>query len=223
MLFLSAAKRSVTLPPTGLYLTPLYPWLVWFLWKARNLLIFEKKDVTAADSLHRAIAEAKAWQGAQEAFPPRAVLLPLPQPTYLGPPGSISCFTDAACHADDDLGGLSWIFKDDTGRIIFQSSTPQDFIPSALAAEAFAVKLALSYARAADFLRLTCFSDCQELVLLLNSDGLSNQIQGLLDDIKSLSLSFVSVAFKFIPRALNSEADLLAKSSLLSWIPPSEV
>lgn len=66
--------------------------------------------------------------------------------------------------------------------------------------------------------RLTCFSDCQELVLLINSGGRSNEIQGLLLDIKALREYFQSVVFQFIPWAQNSEAELLAKSRL---VPPT--
>lgn len=216
-LFLTSARRMITLPPTGIILTPLFPWIVWFLWKARNLLIFENKIISPEDSLHKAISEAKAWQGAHEVPPPSN---PQPEslltPVLIGSSDSISCFSDAAWAADSNRCGVGWIFKDSTSSIISQNSAYQDHIPSALAAVALAVKLALISAKAADFSRLTCFSDCQELMLLLNSDGLSNEVHGLLLDIRSLRDSFISVVFCFIPRASNSEADFLAKSSLIS-------
>lgn len=41
------AKKMVTLPPIGLGIAPLFPWLLWFMWKARNLLIFEDKCCSA--------------------------------------------------------------------------------------------------------------------------------------------------------------------------------
>lgn len=64
--------------------------------------------------------------------------------------------------------------------------------------------------------RLACFSDCQELMLLLNADGHANELDGLLEDIKLLKTKFTSISFHFVPRIENVEADSLAKSALLS-------
>ncbi|CAA7014090.1 unnamed protein product [Microthlaspi erraticum] len=219
-LLLSNARRMLNLPSTGIYLTPLFPWIVWFLWKARNLRIFEAKSISEEDTIHKAISEAKAWQGAQEA----AVLS---SATTISPPSSlpatdvdvVRCFSDAAWSSDSAFGGMGWLFKDAHGTVISQGTASKSFLPSALAAEAVAIKLALLDARAADILRLVCYSDCKELVLLLKSGGHSNEIQGLLLDISCLLGSFRDVDFVFIPRAQNSEADVLAKSSLLSYNP----
>ncbi|CAA7055762.1 unnamed protein product [Microthlaspi erraticum] len=179
-LFLSAMKQMVTLPPTGVVLTPLYPWIVWFLWKARNLLLFENKTISPEDSLHKAIVEAKAWQGAHE--PPPDQDLPTGNLDLWTLPISgslIACFSDASWSADSCRCGVGWIFKSADNAVMFQDSEAHGFIPSALAAEALAVKLALISARAADFLSLVCFSDCQELVLLLSSDGNQNSMSPL--------------------------------------------
>lgn len=64
--------------------------------------------------------------------------------------------------------------------------------------------------------RLACFSDCQELVILLNSEGHANELDGILADISSLSCCFESISFHFVSRVDNAQADALAKSALLS-------
>ncbi|CAA7018096.1 unnamed protein product, partial [Microthlaspi erraticum] len=180
------ARKLVNLPPTGLSLTPLFPWLVWFLWKARNLLIFEERIVSAQDTYHKAISEAKAWQHsrtASNAASDQSNLPPSLTPRFLPPPDVLSCYTDAAWQASDLRCGAGWIIKNSVGDIVLQGTEVRDFIPSALAAEATAVLLALTYARAANVSQVACFSDCLELISLLNSGGLSLGILGLLIDI----------------------------------------
>lgn len=87
---------------------------------------------------------------------------------------------------------------------------------SVLVAEALALKAVMLAASALGATRLACYSDCQELVLLLNSNGHANELDGILTDIYHLKLSLLSVSFHFVPRSENSLADSLAKSALLS-------
>lgn len=41
------------------------PWILWFIWKARNEKVFKGNDVAPIDSLQMAMAEAEAWLVAQ--------------------------------------------------------------------------------------------------------------------------------------------------------------
>ncbi|RID66812.1 hypothetical protein BRARA_D01927 [Brassica rapa] len=56
--------------------------------------------------------------------------------------------------------------------------------------------------------------DCQLLVRALSSKSSQVELYGIFRDIESLSLSFDFYSVSFIPRSLNSEADLLAKVAL---------
>ena len=42
-----------------------FPWIVWYIWKARNEKIFKDKDITPLDSLQLAVKEAESWTLAQ--------------------------------------------------------------------------------------------------------------------------------------------------------------
>lgn len=55
----------IMLPPVGLGSAALFPWILWFTWKARNLLVFENRIVTAEDTIIKAIKEARSWQEAK--------------------------------------------------------------------------------------------------------------------------------------------------------------
>ncbi|CAE6050810.1 unnamed protein product [Arabidopsis arenosa] len=208
------ARKAITLPPVGVSLTPLYPWLLWFLWKARNLLIFENRLSSEEDTVLRAVKEATAWQEAKALSPlkPTSSKREARSPAHKD---ALWCFSDAAWKAESSCCGLGWIIKDPAKKVIHQGSSSRPFVSSALVAESLALKAAISAALALGVSRVACFSDCQELMLLLNAEGHANEIDGILEDIKLLILNFLSVSFHFIPRVENSEADLLAKSALL--------
>lgn len=56
------------LPPSGVASTPLVPWLLWFLWKARNKYVFENFTGSPADTVSQAIVAAKEWEKAQDSI-----------------------------------------------------------------------------------------------------------------------------------------------------------
>lgn len=70
--FLSNSLTLKVLPPTGLSGSPLPPWLMWNLWKARNYLIFEDRSFKIQEIVLKAIREAKEWSCAQSALPKQA-------------------------------------------------------------------------------------------------------------------------------------------------------
>ena len=43
----------------------MFPWIVWYLWKARNDKCFNNKDTTAMDTLQLVCHEAEVWRIAQ--------------------------------------------------------------------------------------------------------------------------------------------------------------
>lgn len=63
-MLIKQGKDYVPLPPTGLN-APLWPWVVWNLWKARNKLVFENRAFTAQEIVLKSIKDAKEWNDAQ--------------------------------------------------------------------------------------------------------------------------------------------------------------
>ena len=45
--------------------TSMFPWLIWYIWKARNKKCFNNKDISPLDTLQLACHESEAWKLAQ--------------------------------------------------------------------------------------------------------------------------------------------------------------
>ncbi|KAG7588642.1 Ribonuclease H domain [Arabidopsis suecica] len=217
--WLVLASKMVALPPVGLGFTPLYPWVLWFIWKARNLFIFEDKSVSEEDTLLKAIKEARSWQAAK-------LLQTQKKPSQKtkdrveAHSEAISCFSDASWLAKSQVCGLGWIFRNPQNVVIHQGSSSRPFVAPALVAEALALKAAITSALALGVSRMACYSDCQDLVCLLDADGQANELDGILEDIRELCSVFLSCSFHHVSRLYNVEADTLAKSASLLCIPP---
>lgn len=48
------------LPPSGIS-TPIWPWVLWNLWKSCNKLVFEDRKFTAHETVLKSILDAKEW------------------------------------------------------------------------------------------------------------------------------------------------------------------
>ncbi|CAA0384381.1 unnamed protein product [Arabidopsis thaliana] len=159
---------------------------------ARNLLVFENRSITEANTLSKALYVAKlTCQAPKRGIPTTIEAAPL----------SLPCI------------------ETQHQRVIHQGSSSRLHTPSALAAEALAIKSAKSALTAAlrmEFTSITVCSDSQVLTSLLNTETTSNELQGILHDITCLCRSLLSFKFCFISRLANVSADATAKEALFS-------
>ncbi|XP_048612061.1 uncharacterized protein LOC125586243 [Brassica napus] len=73
---LQASLKLVNLPPTGVHLVSLFPWIVWTIWLIRNQRIFHNREFDGRATLTKATTDAREWQQAQqEALAIREALL----------------------------------------------------------------------------------------------------------------------------------------------------
>ncbi|XP_020887659.1 uncharacterized protein LOC110230063 [Arabidopsis lyrata subsp. lyrata] len=219
-LLLSALKPCKNLPPSGLSTTPIYPWILWNLWIARNQLLFEDRFFSEEETLLKAIQEAKNWQSAQlESVPlekalPRNASEPF-EPSY-SDANTICLESDAAWNENAFTCGMGWIGRTYSGSPVFKGTSFTMHVSSALTGEALAVSAALSDALSRGFTKIHLKSDSKVLMDLIHSNEVVNELVGLLHDIRALASLFTSVFFTFVPRAANTLADSLAKASLAS-------
>ncbi|CAH8275139.1 unnamed protein product [Arabidopsis lyrata] len=127
-------------------------------------------------------------------------------------------FSEAAWFQSKIFCGLGWCFKDPLNGKIHHGSFSRPFVLSVLVAEALALKAAFMAALALGVSRLACISDCRELVLLSNTGGHANELDGILADFDLFRSMFLSTFVHFVPRSENYGTEALANASLLSCI-----
>ncbi|XP_024014307.1 uncharacterized protein LOC112088240 [Eutrema salsugineum] len=129
-----------------------------------------------------AIKGAREWQSAQ---PEKKINLKVKRRGSLPqlPQGLIKCFTAGAWREDMRGAGMGWIFKSEGDSITTQGSGTLAFVPSALAAEALAIKGTLNKAIDLGYLYLGIFSDSQSLIQTIIRGKQISEIYGTLTDI----------------------------------------
>lgn len=172
---LSGSRRMINLPPSGIVVA-LYPWIYWQLWKARSSLIFENKEFSEKEVCLKSLSNAQDWQAAQQRT--KTVSQASGRTQLVRPSLKITnCFVDAAWNSDTLDGGLGWIFINHSKITLSQGSATIQFAPSALVAEALALKAAITAASTSEIRELNMFSDSQSFVMLLNAGSEINELK----------------------------------------------
>ncbi|KAL0686501.1 hypothetical protein Bca4012_086178 [Brassica carinata] len=210
-----------TLPPTGVTV-PLWPWVLWNLWKSRNKLVFENRRFTGPEIVLKSIKDAREWGQAQvEATSPISPVafsnhanhrLPCPPPSFH--PGVLVCRVDAAWDSISGKSGIGGIFSGCLTTSLPHIAEAHNHVSSALMAEAIAVHRAVSLAVYSNVRSLAVLSDSLSLIKLLKKGEHQPELFGIMFDIFHFMSLFDVISFHFISRNFNSEADSVAKSVL---------
>ncbi|CAA7040352.1 unnamed protein product [Microthlaspi erraticum] len=216
-LTLKDSKAWLALPPTRAGAGPLFPWIVWAIWKARNQLIFEDRTFSPRETMTKATVEAREWQQAQ--LTPQKTPTGFKPPTGTGtPPNTVSCFTDGAWCDKSGIGGLGWIFTNDAGDTTLKGKEAERFVTSSLMAEALSIRSALLHALETGFTKIHLKSDALGLIRAISSQEQIIEIYGILFDIHALATMFDSIHFSYIPRSQNSLAYSIAKDAKIRFV-----
>ncbi|KAG7537158.1 Helitron helicase-like domain [Arabidopsis suecica] len=95
-----------------------FPWILWYLWKARNSFIFENVRESPQNTLDHAFQEAKDWKAANT--PEDLLVETTRHPSNLSISGDTSpeCQIDGSWHATDTLSGHGWIIMNKESPIL---------------------------------------------------------------------------------------------------------
>lgn len=202
--------------PSSAESTAFFPWLIWYLWKARNDKCFNNKDTSPVDTLQLAVSEATTWKLAQ--------ILPdileavddgnerIAEVEEQERVGRWRCQLDASWVLEDTGVGLSFIVFDGDMEVM-RGQRKLTNVPSPLHAEAESLVWAMEELSSRGFQQVRLESDCQQLVHVINFSKKWLALEPELDAIEALRTSFISFSLSFIPRSLNFRADALAKEA----------
>ncbi|XP_022573038.2 uncharacterized protein LOC111214447 [Brassica napus] len=193
----------------------MFPWLIWYIWKARNEKCFNGKDVSPMDTLQLASSEAETWRIAQvveevaDAVQDQGTSLQ--QEERPVPDCKWRCQVDASWQNKNDEAGWGFIlFEDQQVKLV--GVRKGNCASSPLHAEAESLAWAMKETRQSGVNEVCFESDCQQLTRLTQNPQEWPAIGPELDEIDFLSSEFSSCSIRFIRRTENVRADCLAKA-----------
>lgn len=191
----------------------MFPWLIWYVWKARNEKCFNAKDISPIDTLQLATQEAETWRVAQlvetgEAEEQHHEQRPIPE--LSDSEKRFICQIDGSWSDKDEWMGLGFVlFQENTAILQGQKCTPRGQAP--IHAEAEGIIWAMREVKDKGFDGIEFISDCQQLINLIIRNEEWPALAPELDDIKLLSSYFQDISISFAPRSDTLRADSLAK------------
>ncbi|KAG2301611.1 hypothetical protein Bca52824_030262 [Brassica carinata] len=205
--------QAVVLPPIGLGICPLAPWILWSFWSARNQKLFQKRSFSIQETITKAIVDAKEWMEAQ-------VTVPISQKLAVtqGREGfEVICRSDAAWKKEYQAAGLAWSFYQNQSERISSHNQSSAFVISSLVAEGLAMRAAMEHAIDLQMRCVLFESDSLQLVAAIAEGSSFSDIHGIISDIYLLSNFFNSVSFRFCRRESLTFEDSVAKKTLADF------
>jgi len=187
----------------------IFPWIMWYIWKARNRKIFENICVQPQDTLGLAIQEEEVWRRAnmreeqvEETVPCLQVpILPLDVPV---------CFIDGSWHVSEPRSGHGWILNIGE-RLLHLGLKGSRRCLSPLHAELDTLVWALKCMVGLSISRVQVMTDCSDLITMVNTPEEWPNFASELEDFKIFRDKLVSLNINYVPRTSNIRADYLAK------------
>ncbi|KAF3585754.1 hypothetical protein F2Q69_00026277 [Brassica cretica] len=102
-----------------------FPWVLWQIWKARNLFCFEQRRFNAEAVIDKAMEEAAVWLHLHSFIPddsPEITVEEMASQSWEKPPlGSFKCNMSTVWEAQTGNAGAAWIIRDSFGKALFHS------------------------------------------------------------------------------------------------------
>ncbi|CAA7051296.1 unnamed protein product [Microthlaspi erraticum] len=165
-----------------------YPWLLWYIWKARNDKVLGNVDWDPYDIITKATAEALAWANAKEKQETGITRV-------VHSVEAISSGVKWMGHGRKQIVGLDW-----AGNI-----TPPNRIGGSDLGHAMYVKN--------NKVEMVFETDCSDVVKMVSTPEEWPAFAVLLDEVDRSRTRFTSFSIVHIPRTNNTKADKLARSA----------
>ncbi|XP_013617182.1 PREDICTED: uncharacterized protein LOC106323639 [Brassica oleracea var. oleracea] len=105
-------KNSIVEP--GLDRDP-YPWIIWYIWKARNDKLFRRIDRDPLELVRYAESECQTWFNANE------MVSPIPQVQNIEEPQVLNlsniCLIDGSWTSSSPYSGCGWVWMDSLEKV----------------------------------------------------------------------------------------------------------
>ncbi|XP_048620311.1 uncharacterized protein LOC106408459 [Brassica napus] len=185
-----------------------YPWIIWYIWKARNEKLFRGIDRDPLDLVRHAESECHAWFDANEVVVAHDNINEEPQVVRL----RNICLLDGSWTSSVNFSGSGWAWMDSSGNTQLMGTRNLPRRESALHSEVEALRWAmesmLQYSNCQSF-----GTDCKELIAMVKDPQAWPSFSTELERIETLQICFPAFKISHVPRTHNRTADFLAKNA----------
>ncbi|KAG7582071.1 Ribonuclease H-like superfamily [Arabidopsis suecica] len=196
-----------------------YPWIIWYIWKARNEKLFDNVDKDPREVLCLAEKEAQSWQTAQVELHAEnlgsLVQDTRPRVRDISQDTSYSghrCFIDGSWKESDKFSGTGWVCTSVNGEAPTMGAANLRRSLSPLHTEVEALLWAMKCMIGADNQDVAFFTDCSDLVKMVSSPTEWPAFSAYLEELQSDKEEFTNFSLSLISRSANVKADKLARN-----------
>ncbi|XP_023644493.1 uncharacterized protein LOC111832413 [Capsella rubella] len=189
-------------------------WLLWTLWKSRNLLIFQNKVSTWQSDLSKAVLETQDWISVWPERVSCSIARGIQQQTseWSRPRnGFIKCNYDCSFTSHNGNATSGWITRDFKGFIHTAGYSSGNVCSSVLEAELQSLLIAMQQTWIKGYKHVIFEGDNKLVHNLLEGKTMHFGMHNWIREIKYWSKRFEEVEFKWTKRHNNKAADRLAK------------
>jgi len=182
----------------------IFPWIMWYIWKARYRKIFDNLCVPAHKTLDLAIQEEGEWRRANQREDPQSETDPTVQMTQI-PEFNPICFIDGSWHEAEARSGHGWLVSCG-GRLLHLGLKG-----SRRSLELETLLWSMKCLVAIPMTSILILTDCSDLLEMTSNPEEWPTFSAELRDFVYYRDLFACFSIKYIPRSGNTSADHLAK------------
>lgn len=192
------------------------PWVLWQIWKTRNIFTFEKSTITPIAVISKAKEDAEAWYGANATSGLEG------EGTGTGmagigkwhpPPGQFTkC--NIGCSWVNPLRncGVAWILRDTLGNTLFHSRRSYSRVESLIEAELMSLLWAVENLGRLRQKRVIFETSCRPVMEIINTPSQYTFYAGLVAEIHHFLARFEEWSITFTPVSCNNPALRISQS-----------
>lgn len=215
------ACLSICSAPSLEHFKDLPLWILWRLWKSRNILVFQRKQIEWRHSLQYAKLDAQEWKGTinQDSISPLQQRQQRSTQTRMNKwqrplTGWIKCNTDGSFVSNNSASVAGWVLRDEKG--VYQGSVQAigQHVENAYESELQAVLMAIQHCWMKGYRKLHMEGDNKKVIDVLNNRKLQFSAYNWTREIHWWAKKFTDIKFTWTGREANKVADRLAKARL---------
>ncbi|XP_021685717.2 uncharacterized protein LOC110668706 [Hevea brasiliensis] len=201
----------------GLELLTGFTFLLWHIWKNRNLLSFQHQSCPFSEVISKALNHHDDfYESQQQQSASQRIVVPVATHILPLPSEYIKINFDAAVNGQGNYGAVAALARDHRNQPCRWVCRRYLAITDPLTLESLAFREALLLAKAKGFEKVIIEGDCQVVIRLLNGESILTplEIHDILNDVKMLSADCFEISFCYVNQSCNQAAHCLAAITL---------